>query len=404
MDTGEAEVFRTRTATAATVIVAAALLAACGGNPSPTASGLTETTLPTASAAPTDTPAPTPGEDVFTHRDPGMTDAEALARMANPRTGERWFGEPRAIAAPEWLPAGDYYRSADVHWFELGTRGDRTIVGFADPNVSELFERSSDGSWEWIGSPSAKEEVLGGSGATFGYPDVPLNEHIYYDSITLPASFDFPGGGTLAVPEHDRGGPANPGYTVVSQPNGTTIDSIGGYDIRRYTQPVSFVWSEYYGVTAPPGVTYTDVYYMLATPYGMYIPLYWYPFGGLGDVDWNVPTTFQNDEFSYIADLNDIACGAWERDHNTRVTGIAGSQWTAAGASADGVPVYEPKAANPLVEPLYEAYAAKTEQYSEPTVSIGEFVAAPGFVAYQDPGSGEWFVYLNGTYSARAWC
>jgi hypothetical protein len=341
---------------------------------------------------------------VFTGRDPNMTDAEALARLAAPKTGEVWFPTPRPIPAPSWVPAGDYLADPSIQWFELGTRNGNTIVTYVDPNIQEIFERSPGGVWQWIGSPSAREDVTGGTGVTFGYPEVPLNETVYYDSLTLPSHFALPSGEPLNIYQYDRGGPTFPGQNSGPQPTGTPVDSLGGYTILRFATPVSLVWSDYYGVTAPPGVTYQDMYYVLKTPYGMYIPLFYTPFAELSDITWSVPTTFSSDQYTYVADLNDISCGVWEKDHNTIVTGIPSNQWTPGGVTALGNTVYVPKATNPLVQPLYDAYKASKDAAGQSAESMSAFVGAPGFVGYVMPGTSTWLVYLNGTYSGRAWC
>jgi hypothetical protein len=333
-----------------------------------------------------------------------MTDDEALARIANPKTGESWFASPRAIAAPSWA-AGDANLSASsIHWFEFGTRAGSTIVGYVDQNIQELFERSPGGTWQWIGAPSAKQLTTGGVGVTFGHPEVPLNETIYYDSLTLPSKFTLPTGEALEVHANDKGGLANPGYTVANQPTGTTVDSLGGYAIIRYSTPVTFVWAQVYGVTAPPGVTYQDLYYMLRTPYGTYVPLFYDPFTAFSAITWTVPTSFSSDAYSYIADLNDISCGTWEKDHNTVVTGIPSSEWTAAGTTTLGKTVYVPTTDNILLQSLYDSYVASKKGTGKTPTTIATFRTAPAFVGYVIPGTMQWLVYLNGTFSGRAWC
>ncbi len=391
----------------ASALVAVTLVAAsaCSSAPSPSASPSPSPSIsasPTATASTTATPGPS--DTAFPGRNPAMSDAEALARIANPSTGESWFDTPKLIAAPTWAASDSYLGDRSVHWYELGIRDGNTIVCYTDENIQEIFERGPDGSWQWIGAPSASEPVTGGVGVTFGFPDVPLNEHVYYDSMTLPHRFTLPTGEALDVNVNDRGGIASPGYTVKDQPAGTPVDTLGGYTILRYTTPVSFVWSDYYDVPAPEGVTYHDLYYMLRTPYGMYIPLFYTPFTGLGDITWSVATTFTVDQYAYISDLNDISCGVWEKDHNTIVTGIPATEWTVGGTTPLGVNVYVPKASNPLAEPLYDAYVASRDANGQSHDSIGTFLAAPAFVGYVTPDTGQWIVYLNGAYSGRAWC
>ena len=385
-------------------ISALVALSACSADPSATDSPTASLTSSGPSATESPSPSATPPPSSFGSRNEAMTDEEALARIANPKTGETWFSAPRPIAVPPWAAGDSSLDSSFVSWFEFGTRAGNTIVGFVDENIQELFERGPTGTWEWIGAPSARQPVTGASDLTFGFPEVPLNEAVYYDSLTLPAKFTLPTGEPLEVHENDRGGLAIPGYTVASQPSGTQVDSLGGYSILRYATPVSFVWSGVYGVTAPPGVTYKDLYYMLQTPYGTYIPLFYDPFAGFDAVEWSGSTAVTPDPSWYLADLNDISCGMWEKDHNTIVSGVPSTEWVFGGTTDLGESVYIPKATNPLLKPLYDSYVASRATLGGTAASLDAFRAAPAFVGYVIPDGGQWIVYLNGGYSGRAWC
>jgi hypothetical protein len=393
-----------RGAVCVAAISALVALSACSADPSPTGFPTASLTSPQPSATESPSPSATPTDSDFAGRDAAMADEEALARIANPKTGETWFSAPRPIAVPPWAAGDSSLGSSFVSWFEFGTRAGNTIVGYVDENIQELFERSPAGTWEWIGAPSARQPVTGASDVTFGFPEVPLNEAIYYDSLTLPAKFTLPTGEPLEVHEQDRGGLAIPGYTVTSQPSGTKVDTLGGYSIMRYATPVSFVWSGVYGVTAPPGVSYKDLYYMLQTPYGTYIPLFYDPFAGFDAVTWSVSTTVTSDPSWYLSDLNDISCGIWEKDHNTMVSGVASTEWVVGGKTTLGESVYVPKATNPLLQPLYDSYVASRATLGGTAASLEAFRTAPAFVGYVVPGSGQWIVYLVGGYSGRAWC
>ena len=398
-----------RAAFVVAVVAGALALGGCSSSPEPTSAA--SATAPTATAAPSPSDGPTPSATTsptgsststeFARRDPSMSDGEALARIASPQTSEFWFTQPRPIPAPEWAAEDEYYGS--VHWYELGIRDASTIVGFADEVIIELFEVNQFGEWVWVGAPSAREAAAGGTG-TFGFPEVPLDAEIYYDSMTLPEAFRLPTGEIMLVAEGHRGGLANPGHTQVTQPEGEMVDTIGGYTIRRYSDPVTLVWPQVYPVDDPAGVSYRDQYYMLNTPFGTVIPLYYYPFGELSDVNWAIETSILTDAPVFTVDINDIACGQWDRDHISVVEGVPPEDWVPAGTNSRGELLYVPVAENPLVAPLYDAYVAWTNEQSGTPKSLEEFLNGPALLGYESPDTGDWLVFLNGAYSARAWC
>ena len=164
------------------VFSALVALSACSSDPSATPSPTSTSTQPSATAS----PSPTATGAAIEGRNSAMADEEALARIANPKTGEAWYAAPRPIPVPDWAADDSSLGSEFVTWYEFGTRAGNTIVGFVDGNIQELFERGARDTWEWIGAPSARQPITAASGVTFGYPEVPLNDEIYYDSLTLP--------------------------------------------------------------------------------------------------------------------------------------------------------------------------------------------------------------------------
>lgn len=390
-----------------TLGLALLLLAGCSGGgtgASPTTAPSGSDALPTASGGPT--ASPTASDEGFTRRDPGMSDGEALARLATPATGEVWFPTPVKIPTPSWALGDPLLDQEWASWYELGTRGDSTIVGFMQENIVDIFERSPGGTWQWLPYPSARQAVTGDAAGSYGYDAVPANTTVYYDSLTLPAEFTLATGEPLLVPDGDRGGLYIPGFDVGSGPVGTTLDTVGGYSILRYAIPVTFVWSTVYSdVEAPDGLDYSDTFYMLRTPYGTFIPLRYDAFGALTDVTWTIATRLTVDAASaYAADLNDIGCGTWERDHNTAVEGSADADWVQAGTNARGEPVYIMATTNPLADPLYASYVHIKTERGESVRTFADFLRAPAVVGYRSPDTRAWLAYLNGAYSARSWC
>jgi hypothetical protein len=238
----------------------------------------------------------------------------------------------------------------------------------------------------------------------FGFDEVPANTTIYYDSLTLPAAFTLPTGEPLVVPDFDWGTVEVPGRQLLSLDDGDVVDQVGGYQVVRLGFPSRWIWSDAYTVTAPEGLTYEEFFYVLATPYGMTIPLDYLPLGELTDIAWSIDTATSTDIGAFLADLNDVGCGPRDSDHNTLVTGTVSADWVSAGTAASGTRVYVPSATNPLTQPMYDVYVAASESFDLTPVSMGAFIGAPALVGMRDPGSADWVVYLNSAYSGRMWC
>jgi hypothetical protein len=334
-----------------------------------------------------------------------MSDIEARERIESPQTGEVWLPSPIAIATPPWA-AGDEYLDQEgwTMWFELGSRGDRTIVAFQAITVNGFFERDMAGNYEWIAYPSPQDDPT--QAPLFeDFSAIPKNTTVYYDSLALPSQILLPTGEPLSIPLGDYGSAQTPGMGEIELPSGDVVMSIGDYQVTRVVVPQNWIWSGPYSVTEPAGLSYSDLNYVLTTPYGMFIPLEYNALGSLADVSWTIPDTVAADaEMVRLADLMDVGCGEHDSDHNTIVTGTAASDWVVAGTSARGETVYIPAADNPLVEPMYGAYAQAQVQFDNLAVSQPDFLNAPGLIAYRTPVSGDLIVYLNGAYSGRAWC
>jgi hypothetical protein len=355
-----------------------------GSSPSPTASALT-------------TPDPATVPEEFRHRDPGMTDAEALSRLDDPATREFWLTQPREIPPPLWAEGDPLWDNDLSTWWELGRRGTSTIAGVGYPVLEEFFEIDADGHWTWVLFPSPREAALVTGTVGEGAEGVTPNTYLYYDSLALPLTVTLVSGEPLLTPLDGWGFPELP--EDATRATATPVRSLGDYRVARYERSVSWVWSQVYDVKPPSSVNYRDVFYVLETPYGMIIPLTYSPFGILEDVEWSVTTKFGRD--AHLADLNDIACGIWDTDHNTVVDGLVNSDWKSAGVKPRGDTVYVPTSTNPLVGPMHEVFL---QANPGSTLSLDDFAAAPALVGYHSRDIGAWVVYLNGNYSGRAWC
>ena len=403
-----------RRATSVAVIgLATLLLTGCGSTAGPTASGSPATSPTGQASSPAATP--TPSATHPTGRNPTMTDAEALERITDPQTGEKWFGTAKTIAAPGWAAESQILSQEGVHWYELGTRGSNTIVGVASSaEIDLIFERGPNGAHRQIDYPSPRQPAT--------TPKFPAEEFgvahdrvTYYDSFALPQQLELPSGDPVELGSTTSYG-VDPAGEFLLGHRGETASSggrISSFEILRYDSPGTFAWSEFYDVAAPAGVSVVNWYYLLRTPWGTEIPLGYDPFGTLADVTWDAaypmaaPDPAREDS-GYLTDLNDSGCGPWDHDHVTVVRGLPDSAWVAAGTSKRGKKVYLPATNNPLLAVMYKLYTkhlvADAQGPTPQPLSQQEFVAHRGLVAYKTPATGNWVVFLNSALSARAWC
>ncbi len=396
-------------------VLAAAMLTGCGSKAGPTASGSPAGTPTGSASSPAATP--TPSATHPTGRNPSMTDAEALARMTDPQTGEHWFGTLKKIAAPAWARSNEFLGQEWTNWYELGTRGAATIVGAAtNAEVDLIFEREPDGSYLQIDYPSPRESGTDPESTAQDY-GVAHDRVTYYDSFAMPEHLALPSGDPLEA-EMNGGYGVDPAGDRLGGHKGETASSggrFGSFEIVRYDSPGNFVWTQAYPeVASPTGLSYENWYYLLRTPWATEIPLWYRPFGAITDVTWDqahpVPASDPASEgVQYLTDLNDSGCGDWDHDHVVVVRGLTDADWVAAGTNKRGQSVYLPTKGNHLLATMYRLYAEHSwrvtgDKPDGDPLNRDEFVLRPGLVAYKTPSTGSWVVFLNGRLSARAWC
>jgi hypothetical protein len=177
-----------------THVIGASLLFASltGCTPSPEA-----TPSPTVPSTASATPSPSP-EPVRAEREANIPDEVVVTRMANPRMGEVWH-EPVPLDEDLELfrydDGGSYASSGYARYFEIGTRGEATIVALAEVefNVWEMghvihavFEIDDAGA-RYISCPSARTEAPCISPPAYVNPDpFTIDTETFYDTLTLP--------------------------------------------------------------------------------------------------------------------------------------------------------------------------------------------------------------------------
>lgn len=387
------------------VILAASLLTGCtGGGPGPT--GTTVNAVPASSS--TDTPSPSA---TLTACGSASTDAEALAHAVAPTTGERWFGKPRPIPAPTWVNAEKHLGDDEVAilghgvWWELGTRGTSTIVGatpYGDA-IAAIFERSAAAVYTQIDRPAANWSLGEYSTLAVTNSTVSHDAATHYDSFCVPASVDLPSGEPITLQRIDLGDlVSDAGTSGAAGEAVTTVRSIGGFTIVKYTSPGAWVWDEIEGVAAPPGLTFVDSHYGLRTPWGTELWVRYRPFGESAEkVTWfaGYPLTASSPGHAdriRLADISDTGCdGSSLPDRISGVHGLAENDWVAAGSDPLGRTVYLPTTANPLLESIYGAARAFGFGDQPDEMTMADFVLERGLIGYRTPWSEDWLVFVN---------
>jgi len=374
-------------------MLAAAMLTGCGSKAGPTASSPTSASPTGPTSSPTATPTPT-----ATHpsgRNPAMTDAEALLRMTDPQTGEKWFGKPRPIATPKWAASSPDYGDDWAHWYELGTRADASILGAVNgwDELSLIVERHPDGHAVQIDHPSPNEPRPGSDAP----PElgIPHDTTTYYDSFAQPAQLALASGTPLLVAAS---------YGLIGRQITATATSsagtYGAFEAVRYDSTPTFAWSD----PPPAGLTFAKWDYLLRTPWGSEVVLTYAPFVGYDSVKWSAGSPYTPSDQPGPTDLFDSSCGGAPLAPVIVVRGLTDRDWVAAGTTARGETIYLAAPGNPLIDPIYRAYADIKASYGNAVVTRDEWIGDRGLVAFKTPSTGSWVVYLDAGLSGRAWC
>lgn len=173
--------------------------------PDPAPPAHTGTPAPTTAPSPTSTPAPTPEATPTgpVERAAVLDDADVLAHLAAPRTGERWTTPVRDDEVRDSLLT----EAAQVDWtvYRVGERGEATLylgVGYGYV-ASLLFEVDEDGARAVL-CPSARTGdacVPEHARADVVAEAVELDQDTFYDTLTLPERIPAGNGWTFATAE-----------------------------------------------------------------------------------------------------------------------------------------------------------------------------------------------------------
>jgi hypothetical protein len=309
--------------------------------PTPPAGPTPTVTSPAPSADPTPTQT-TPAGPV--KRSAKLSDADVLAHLANPRTGETWHSPQEAPADVKAL-LGSVSGLNTV--LSVGERGDATIyaVVLGDKETADitldpafaasvlLYEVDADGA-RMILCPSARTGDRCLSGDTYGVPDgVELDEDTFYDSLTLPSRITVGDwtASTDATRELALGTPYGDGTVMVGAEVQTSLVAELGL-------------SSLVEVRTPGLLGTTNVAYAIASPFGSLRVLDErdLPGGDVTAITWDNGLRAPDDDV-LARSPGALACTS------ATVFGVVdqldASAWTPGGTTADGATVYLPTGA-----------------------------------------------------------
>jgi hypothetical protein len=399
--------------------VVALALAACSPatDPEVTPSGSPE---PTASASVTAAP---PHEIVT------GDDVAVLARLEAPTTGETWHA-PVAIDNLGLLAYPDYGIEDDYRYYEVGARGDATIVvavpayfdyysgGFT---VYAMFEITDAGA-RMITCPSARllDSCLDWS-TDWELPGRSLDNTTRYDSLTYPVEVQPVAGWVLKtarlagsdwVSQAHAFGDANafPGITLSPE----DIDYLGRSDRREIVALGDSILVEYRGEADVTGLV--DSRFGIETPYGAFIPSesamtsQWY---GEGAVTWDDgvetfthPSPWDDEPIAWPVVSASLACFGPDE---TLATAFNPSQWEQAGTHRLGGDVYLPVSGGNAVSAAVwqtmkdNSWGADIEPALEyPYATVDAFLEARSVFAWERP-DGEWVIAMDGFAGQRVY-
>ncbi|UJP40911.1 hypothetical protein [Cellulomonas palmilytica] len=372
---------------------------------------------PTAEPSPTDEP--TTADDGPVERADEIDDATVIARLAAPRTGERWHDEPidasdalDALFTPDELTNGPEY-----HLTLVGDREVSAIYAlelpalFEDDVVTwgtrvELYEIDEDGP-RAILCPSARTGDA--CAEEFSSSKAVADRDTFYDTLTLPASLPLAEGWALST-EATRADVTK--VVGVPAPTGSAAQPLTPVaELGALTVVQRGVRSEIDGARS--------FSYAVLTPLRTLVPVADADVPGLDyrGITWDDGV----DRSKQVAD------GAWAQYamapavstcSSAQVTVDAGhdpAQWRTAGSTADGRDVVVPAAGNPFAAAVHrwqlehsgtidtdtgETLTGTDAGY--PYATVDAFLDAQSLYGVQGP-DGEWNLHLRPEASNVVW-
>lgn len=306
-------------------------------------------TPPTTSAAST-TPAPSPsltqpsGPPV---REAVIDDATVEARILVPRTGETWTTpvhapEMASVLAPDdgWTP------------YLVGHRGSTRIYVVTDMFMGTAMIAEVDASGaRQISCPSARSTDACVPSA--GVPGVALDTSTFYDSLTLPASIDLGAGWVLGTSSSRKATYYGSASFMINEVDPSSrLDGSGYFSVDR-VGGLRVVESKQLATTDGTGSNLDLRSYVLVAPIGLTYEVdpQSLPGADYESIRWDDGVTRTEGAAFGASSLGGGSLGCMLGQFSVPPD-LDQSQWSRAGQTREGAPVYVPTEANPLVHTI----------------------------------------------------
>ena len=382
-----------------------------GGDPMDPATstpGPSPTSAPTGSPVPAPTPAGTKPPVRTFEREDEIDDADVVARLSAPRTGETWTEPVRDDAVEDVLVSSARREGTTI--YRVGTRDDATIYVAVDEATSELrnppyartgavlYEIDDDGA-RLISCPSARAgDACQDPSLLVEGTQVEVDTETFYDTTTLPSHMDLGGGWKVSTPTGSR----DDQYSAAGVPIG-----FGTAPIARLADvgAVSFVVAPVVGDHTDIVDDLTSGAYAWLLPYGAYVLLdpKDVPGASFDDITWEDGKTRISEWRSATLAPGAMQCldaqTSIEAEHDP-------TQWRRGGTTADGLPVMVPIAggneASKLTRWFHEQHSGTMIDDELVTgadagyryLTDDEFLAAHALIAIQAP-DGAWHLRMR---------
>lgn len=322
---------------------------------------------------------------------------QTLSKMISPTTGETWLKAPVAIEKQGWFKGNEYDPIDDgIDYYSVGSRGDNDIIlaaKYSMDDISYIFEKTPAGEVSIISRPNAyaiyndqHERYL----VDILISSFTIDKDTHYDSLSIPLKIIIDEKGSFVTNNYEF-----LGYVYKAPSNNTTesvVKKLG--DSTLYKSEVSY---------SDTGLT--SVSYFIKTPFNTKISLEYEPLAlNLSGYKWNSGEAW-GDSGSRLKSIT-RGCGGIAMSSVTVIDDITDTDVQVAGASGDGLTVYEFKDSNNFfVQKAYNEYAEsqRINGNGDEPVSLTDFLTKHAVVVYKDVNN-QWLLYTRSDLSPISAC